>query len=97
MAHMTLQATLQKVRQENTQLKQTISYLEEQLAWLKRQIFGPKSEKTVKTVNESQLLLEGFDQPQDAKPEDKKQIPAHERKRQIALAKIRLLFLLTCL
>lgn len=78
---MTLQAALQKVQQENIQLKQSISYLEEQLAWFKRQIFGPKSEQTVKSVNESQLHLEGFDQRQDTKPEEKKKIPAHERKK----------------
>jgi len=56
-------------------------YLEEQLAWFKRQFFGPRSEKTIKSLNNSQLVLEGFDQPQDTKPEEKKMIPAHERKK----------------
>jgi transposase len=78
---MTLPATLAQAHQEITQLKQTVSYLEEQLAWLKRQIFGPKSEKTIKSLNESQLLLEGFIQQQAAKPEEKNKISAHDRKK----------------
>lgn len=85
---MTLQATLAKVHQENIQLKQDINvlresmrYLEEQLAWFKRQVFGPKSEKTVKSLDESQLFFEGFDKLQVTKPEEKNIIPAHERKK----------------
>lgn len=78
---MTLQATLEKVCEENLQLKQTVTYLEEQLAWFKHQIFGPKSEKSVKNLNESQLFLEGFEQLQNTELEEKKTIPAHERKK----------------
>lgn len=85
---MTLQATLAKVRHENTQLMQdnnvlreSLRHVEEQLAWLKRQIFGQKSERTVKDLNSSQPTFEGFDLPKEAKPEEKNKIPAHERKR----------------
>jgi transposase len=85
---MTPQATLTKVRQENikltqdnTALRQSNSYLEEQLAWFKRQIFGPRSEKTVKSLDKAQLFLEGLELVQSTKPEEKQPVPAHERKK----------------
>jgi transposase len=81
MAHMTLQATLSQVQQENKQLKQTISYLEEQLAWLKRQIFGTKSEKTIKSVDQPCLFEEGFGLSPNPAAEEKQPVPAHERKK----------------
>jgi transposase len=76
------------LQEENITLKKEISflresnhYLEEQLAWLKRQIFGQRSEKTVKTVDQSQLFLEGFEPIQPSEPEKKQTVPAHERKK----------------
>ncbi len=41
---------------ETENLKKQISYLEEQLAWFRRQIFGKKSERIVES-NEVQLTL----------------------------------------
>jgi transposase len=57
-----------------------ISYLEEQLEWLKRQIFGKKSERIVSDLNARQLTFEGFENP-SKKEDEKKNIPAHTRKK----------------
>lgn len=62
------------------QLDQKVHHLEEQLAWLKRQIFGKRSEREVSDLNNQQLLLEGFESPAH-KEEKKKPIAAHERKK----------------
>ncbi|MEI6243379.1 MAG: IS66 family transposase [Chlamydiota bacterium] len=56
---------------------QKISYLEEQLAWFKRQIFGKRSEKVIE--NSEQLLFDAFELPEQDK-EEKRTIPAHERR-----------------
>lgn len=73
---MTLQGTLAKARHEISQLKQdnnvlreSLRHVEEQLAWLKRQIFGQKPERTVKDLNSSQPTFEGFDLPKEGTPE----------------------------
>ena len=55
-----------------------IAYLEEQLEWFKRQLFGQKAEKFVSKNNAEQLCFEGFDKLTSLSPE-KKTIPAHER------------------
>ena len=85
---MTTQATLENVCQENMKLKQDVAslreskaYLEEQLEWLKRQIFGKRSEKVVKNLNESQLLLDGFEDIEKKEEAKKQPISAHERKK----------------
>ena len=57
---------------------QRICYLEEQLAWFKRQIFGTRSEKVVSDVNSEQLTFEGFDLPNPTKKE--KEVAAHTRR-----------------
>jgi len=62
-----------KLDQENHRLK-------EQLAWLKRQIFGKRSEREVSDLNSQQLLFEGFESPAH-KAEEKKAVAAHERKK----------------
>jgi transposase len=43
-----------------TQSKEKITYLEEQLAWFKRQIFGKRSERIVSSFSEEQLQFENF-------------------------------------
>jgi transposase len=48
---------------------QHISRLEEQLAWFKRQIFGKRSERVVGHLNQQQLMLEGFENPEAPKEE----------------------------
>jgi transposase len=81
---MTAEATFEqeatKLRKENSLLRESVSYLEEQVAWLKRQIFGQRSEKVIKTLNESQLMLDGFEEV-ESKPEEKQKVPSHERRK----------------
>lgn len=62
------------------QLDQKVHYLEEQLAWFKRQIFGKRSERVVSNLNSQQLLLEGFESPSH-KEEEKKEVATHTRKK----------------
>jgi transposase len=62
------------------QLDQKVHYLEEQLAWFKRQIFGKRSEREVSDLNSRQLLLEGFESPIH-KEEEKKTVASHDRKK----------------
>lgn len=59
-------------------LQNKVDYLEEQLEWFKKQIFGHKSEKVIESKTEVQLCFEGFDKLVETPPE-KKTIPAHER------------------
>lgn len=56
-----------------------ILYLEEQIAWLKRQMFGKKSERVV-DANPEQLQLDGFESAKQEKVQTQT-IPAHERKK----------------
>lgn len=62
------------------QLNQENHHLKEQLAWFKRQIFGKRSERVVSELNAQQLFFEGFEN-LATKEEEKKTIPAHERKK----------------
>ena len=59
-------------------LQRKTQYLEEQLEWFKRQLFGQKAEKFVDTKNHEQLYFEGFDKLAEVPPE-KKAVTAHER------------------
>lgn len=81
-----LQAALgerdQKIAQQAALLAEQnakILYLEEQIAWLKRQIFGPKSERAV-DVSPKQMSFDGFEAPIQESVETAT-IPAHERKK----------------
>src|SRR5262249_49323926 len=76
-----LREQVTKLTKENLFLRESVSYLEEQLAWCKRQIFGQRSEKVVKSLNESQLVLDGFEEIEESKPEVKQKVPAHGRKK----------------
>jgi transposase len=69
-----------ELRLQNAELGSRIIHLEEQLVWLKRQIFGKRSEKILANLSESQLEFDGFnDQPP---PEEQTAtIPAHERRK----------------
>lgn len=59
-------------------LKEENTFLKEQLDWLKRQLFGVRSEK-LKPLNEDQLEFEGFDLLDKEKPEAKT-VKQYERK-----------------
>ena len=50
--------TVESLRKENAEQHAEILFLKEQIAWLKRQIFGKKSERVV-DVNQEQLKLDG--------------------------------------
>lgn len=84
---------LEQYINETNQLQNTvesqskeIAYLNEQLEWFKKQIFGSKAEKFVDRKNDEQLYFEGFDQLVPVPPE-KKIIPAHERKKRTPTGK----------
>jgi transposase len=74
------EATISFLQTENLTLKNQVKYLEEQLAWLKRQVFGQKSEKVISTSNAQQLLLEGFEN-LEKPPVEKQKVDAHSRKK----------------
>lgn len=55
------------------------SFLKEQLEWFKRQLFGKKSEKTVRQTNSQQLEFEGFDKLDTTTEQKEINILAHKR------------------
>lgn len=57
-----------------------IIYLQEQLNWFKRQIFGKRSERVVSDANSEQLMLAGFENLELQEPE-KKNVASHSRKK----------------
>jgi transposase len=72
---------------ENQQLKSTVAalenaikYLNEQLEWLKRQIFGKRSEKIIPTHSEIQLTFEGMASLESPEPQVQT-IETHQRKK----------------
>lgn len=73
---------LEQHNQTITALNDKIKYLEEQLEWFKRQLFGKKAETFIDTQNSEQLYFEGFldNFSQEEKPKSTL-IPAHERKK----------------
>jgi len=67
----------EQLQAENLLLKNEISSLKEQLAWLTRQMFGKKSEKIISETDSKQLTFEGLE---DLKPEEeKKPVKGHTR------------------
>lgn len=77
--------TIESLQVQLAERDAKITYLEEQLAWLKRQIFGKKSERIVDT-NSEQLKFDGFEggDPQKAETQI---IPAHDRKKRTSTGK----------
>lgn len=68
-------------------LTKKVAYLEEQIAWFKRQVFGKKSEKIVKDLDNSNIMfLPGFNEwlesqaPQE-KEQETKTVEAHTRRK----------------
>lgn len=57
-----------------------IAVLKEQLAWLKRQIFGKRSERLVPNLNERQLEFEGL-KCRETEEEKPQTIAAHPRRK----------------
>ncbi len=77
--------TIESLQIQLAERDRKIIYLEEQLAWLKRQIFGKKSERIVDT-NPEQLKFEGFENIDPPKTETQT-IPAHQRKKRTSTGK----------
>lgn len=75
---MTISTDIDQLQEENTSLRAQIIYLEEQLAWFKRQIFGKRSERIVSDLNSQQLTFEGFENLPVA--EEKKIVASHTRR-----------------
>ena len=76
-----LQNRLALLNKELQKRDEKIDYLEEQLAWFKRQIFGKKSERVVSNLNNEQLTFEGFENSQTINEEQKKTVAAHSRRK----------------
>jgi transposase len=77
-----------ELQSENVSLKkelekrdQQIVNLQGQLDWLKRQIFGKRSERVVESLNEEQLTFEGFDSLPTKESEKKPEKPPKTRKK----------------
>jgi len=70
--------TIESLQVQLLERDQKIIHLEEQIAWIKRQIFGQKSERIIDT-NPEQLKFDGFEKANQPKPEIQT-IPAHQRK-----------------
>jgi transposase len=74
-----LQDKLREGEENKRDLEQKIIHLEEQLAWFKRQIFGKRSERVVKDLNDQQLMLEGFENLGTTPKKEGKDKPAKTR------------------
>ena len=69
---------LDELQIENDLLRNEISFLNEQLAWFKRQVFGKRSERIVSDLNTQQLTFDGFEN-SASKEDQKKTIATHTR------------------
>jgi transposase len=76
-----LQNEISILRNCITHRDEKIGYLEEQLAWLKRQIFGKKSERMISDFNNKQLQLEGFENQESPVEEETETVPSHTRRK----------------
>lgn len=75
-----LENQVSTLNQELHKKDEKINYLEEQLAWFKRQIFGKRSERIVSNLNSQQLTFDGFES-LASKEEEKKTVASHTRKK----------------
>lgn len=71
--------TYEQIELENKRLKNELILLKEQLDWLKRQIFGKRSERIINDETQQQLYFEGFEPQPEAKTKTKT-IDAHTRR-----------------
>ena len=79
-----LRSDLGKLRSDLVQRDLKIVYLEEQLAWFKRQLFGKKAERIAANLDDSQLQLAGFVTPVTPvapSAEQTQPVPAHQRRK----------------
>jgi transposase len=79
---MTAHSIATELQEENAKLREKVAYLEEQIEWFKRQIFGKRSEKIITgTSKEIQLFLPGLEMHEQPKQTPSRTIPAHERRK----------------
>lgn len=70
----------EQLLEENTLLRQENASLREQLEWFRRQIFGKRSEKIIKNVEDKEQYFAGFEELFSEPPQQKQQfIAAHTR------------------
>lgn len=69
-----------ELKKENAELKIENAELKEEFEWLKRQIFGKRSEKIV-PQNENQLEFEGFENLEQEEKVETETVPAHVRRK----------------
>ncbi len=67
-----------EVVKEKDSLRDQLKELKEQFEWLRRQVFGKRSEKIIE--NEEQPCFPGLELPAEEAKKKTKKIPAHERK-----------------
>lgn len=76
---------LTALRNENAALKDALIELQQQMNWMKKQIFGSKSEKSCTLMNDGeQLSMFSATDSENAKVSDKEEtinVPAHKRKK----------------
>ncbi len=72
---------IQKLEAEIQLLRQANALLREQFEWLRRQVFGQKSEKHISTGADKQLVFEGFDVVDSTAKQEKGPVAGHERKK----------------
>jgi transposase len=68
-----------QLKEECDSVKNQLTVLREQFEWLRRQVFGKRSERIIN--NDEQLYLPGLELPVEEENKKIKQIPAHERKK----------------
>jgi len=71
--------SIEQHNKEISSLTEKISFLEEQLNWFKRQLFGQKADKFVDSQKGEQLSFEGFDKLVPTTPDEKQTVAAHQR------------------
>lgn len=81
----TAEITLEFLQNQLAERNAKILYLEEQIAWLTKQIFGKKSERIVH-ANTEQLEFDGFEAPIQQVVETQT-VPSHERKKRTSNGK----------
>ena len=79
---MTIQTlTIEQLLEENQFLKNQLKILQEQLAWLTKQVFGQRSEKLTSLDNPQQLLLPGLEEASTAQDDESKKIVSEHARR----------------
>ena len=73
------------LKDQNKLLNNEIDSLKEQLAWFQKQVFGTRSEKIVKALDNNVILLPGFEeyfneQESNLENNEKKQVASHTRR-----------------